>query len=278
MAGQAFTKILVSEHYNVVGLSRRGPDIYLDALLEINKIGDYILDFEPELIVNCAAIVSIDDCEKKLDAATKINAKLPEIIAEYSSRTQSRVLHISTDHYYCNDGDKKHKETDPIVITNNYAATKHQGEINAMKNDNTLVLRTNITGFRGDPKRQTFIEWLTTCLIQREELNLFTDFYTSTIDTTSFASLCIRKELEKTTGVLNIASSTSISKKSFAFLMANELGIKLDWSKDCSIQNFGTTRANSLGLDCSKAEGLIGVPMPSPEEVVKVLAKQRPKV
>ena len=69
-------------------------------------------------------------------------------------------------------------------------------------------------------------------------------------------------------GLLNISSSDCLSKKEFIFLFANLLDINLNWSTDASVKSIKPKRAESLGLDPSKAESLLKCKMPSSETVI----------
>ena len=274
MAGQAFTKELLLAGFHPQGLSRKGPDIFMDAVQEEKEFRKYISLIKPTLIINCAAIVSLQDCEKKPKIAYAINSELPGIIAECASKLKAKFIHISTDHYYSGDKDLAHKEDHPIKILNYYAETKRAGEINAEKNKESLIIRTNITGMRGNLSRPTFAEWLINCIKNEKPLELYTDFYTSTLDTGNFARLTLNKKIIESNGILNVASSTISNKKSFAVSLAKELGCELNWYKDATVKDLNVPRAESLGLDCSKAEKLLGSKMPDLLEVVKSLAVQ----
>ena len=274
MVGQAFTKYLKSLNFKTIGLSRRGPDIFYDVRDDHTSMIAQISRINPQIIINCAAIVSLDYCEDHPEEAYEVNSLLPKTLASICSSIDSRLIHISTDHYYCGDGRARHCEEDTIKLKNKYAETKYKGELNALKNEKSLVIRTNITGYRGEKNSPTFIEWLIDSLLQRKQLKLFYDFYTSTIDAETFCSICMDSTLNKTTGILNIAASFPISKKEFAYSLSETMGIDLNWAQDSSIINLKPERADSLGLDCSKAESILTRKMPTPDEVVSSLFRQ----
>lgn len=278
MAGQAFMKKLKESGFTTQGLSRKGPDIYDDLLINASQIHKYLNEYSPDLIINCAAIVSIEYCERNPDEAEKLNSHIPKVLASAMDNSGAKLIQISTDHYYTGDKDKKHSESDPITLANKYAETKYKGEQNALQYERTTVIRTNITGYRGYPNKPTFIEWLLDCLRSKKSLILFDDFYTSTIDVNSFCDLCLDPGVMKTSGLLNIASSCPITKKDFAYKLAEKLNIQLDWALDASVSSLSLPRANSLGLDCTKAEGIINKSMPSPDQVITNLAKIKAKL
>ena len=143
-----------------------------------------------------------------------------------------------------------------------------------MANPEALVIRTNIVGFRGDAKRPTFVEWLINCLVNRKPLNLFSDFYTSSIDVDSFVRFCMDPVLLSASGIYNIASSSHVSKLKFSQLLAHQLEISLDWHTEASVLDLRPRRSRFLGLDCNKVESLLNTSMPSPSQVIANLVAQ----
>lgn len=272
MAGQAFYATLRCLGYRVVGLSRKGSDIALDLNLAHDKLAEVISTLKPDLIINCAALVSISYCDQHPEEAELINSIVPGVLALAASKNRARFIHISTDHYYIGKGDVLHSEQDQVTLPNRYAETKYIGEINALKNEEALVVRTNITGYRNRPESPTFIEWLTDSIIKKKPMTLFEDFFTSTIDTFSLSRLCMLPGLQKESGIYNIASSCSLSKKDFALLYAKELGVDIHWAETGSVAKMSEKRANSLGLNCQKFEAATGARVPSPMDVVRILA------
>ena len=85
---------------------------------------------------------------KEIDKYKEINSDLVNVLAHACSKDKKKFIHISTDHFYVNDKKKLHSETDEIKIVNNYAMTKRIGELNALRFEDALVVRTNITGIR----------------------------------------------------------------------------------------------------------------------------------
>ena len=69
-----------------------------------------------------------------------------------------------------------------------YGQTKLEGEYEALKNINALVLRTNIYGWNIQDK-QSLGEWILSQLERRQTINGFVDAYFSSIYTFEFAKI-----------------------------------------------------------------------------------------
>lgn len=60
--------------------------------------------FQPNLIINASAYTAVDKAETELDLAFAVNAKAPEIMAQYAAQHGATFLHYSTDYVF--DGEK----------------------------------------------------------------------------------------------------------------------------------------------------------------------------
>jgi|SRR5579872_3299466 len=248
-----------------IAVDLRGPDA-LDRLFERNP---------PDLIVNCAAETNHDRCEVDPAAAYSINVRLVDRLAAFAARSSTRLIHISTDHYYNGDGPARHSETHPLKIVNRYAGMKYAGELAALTAPNALVVRTNIVGFRLWRDRPTFAEWVLGTLSRGEPMTGFTDYYTSSLDVGSLtAALWELEQAERPTGLLNIASGEASSKHAFVTAFAERFGFYGAQIAEGSVLSLaGAPRANSLGLDTSAVESLLGRRMPGLRQVIDNLYK-----
>ncbi len=59
---------------------------------------------QPQLIINTSAYTAVDKAETEIDQAFAINAKAPEIMAQYASNHNATLVHYSTDYVF--DGEK----------------------------------------------------------------------------------------------------------------------------------------------------------------------------
>ncbi len=272
MLGKTIYKKLTSLETEVSTVARSNSDYCFD-LTDDARLESCIKEERPAVVINAAAIVDIEFCEKNPGLAYQINTRIPGVLADICKRKNIYLVHISTDHYYCGDGSRKHKETDPVTLVNEYARTKYLGEQLILAHKDSLILRTNIIGFKGD-KKKTFIEWAITELENKSKLNLFTDFHTSSIHTIDFADILVDLLKVHPAGVFNLASSDVKSKRDFIIGLSNLLFNREPIYTETSVRNIdGTKRAESLGLDTSKIENLLGYKMPGFEETLESIKK-----
>lgn len=269
MLGQSLVKILSRDKsISVVTAALANADYMFD-FLDDNYLTKSVNAIRPDVLINAAAIVGLPQCEIDPGMAYSVNTRLPGKLAELCDNLGCYFIHISTDHYYCHDRDKKHLENDKITLKNEYARTKYLGEQLIALYSQSLIVRTNIVGYRNNPSKLTFLEWCIQAFNRDEKMTLFDDFYTSSIYTDQ---LCMVLEdlLEiRPEGVVNIASSTVSNKKEFILALAKRLiGREPRYKIGKVNQMLDVPRADSLGLDVSKIENIVGYKMPDLEKVI----------
>ena len=229
----------------------------------------------PDLVVNCAALIDMKKCEQDPGLAYCTNARPLAFLADWSRSTQRPLVQVSTDHFYAEGGDRAHGEQDPITLVNEYARSKYAGEAFALTAPGALVIRTSIIGIRGW-ESPSFAEWAIGIIRSQERASLFTDAFTSSIDVRAFARAAFDLISMGAAGIVNLAAAEVYSKASLVQEMARQMGCSLDNVEENSVQSLAGARAASLGLDVSRAEALLGYALPKMREVVAaVLAQDR---
>jgi dTDP-4-dehydrorhamnose reductase len=273
MLGQALIKEIKQRNKTVIGIARKNADITLD-ITKDELLLNTIKEVQPKVIINTVAIVNLSYCEENPAESYLYNARASATLSRYCAANQIKYIYISTDHYFKGNKNKKHSEEQPVNLCNEYALTKYLGEELSLINEQALVVRTNIVGFRYNKDAPTFVEWAIKALENNEKMNLFNDFYTSSIDVNSFSKALYNLITEDTAGLINLASSDVSNKEEFISALANRLNLSLKNTTTCSMhQNTSTIKRNdSLGLDVSKAEKILAYKLPTLSEVINNLA------
>ncbi|MFZ5571677.1 MAG: SDR family oxidoreductase [Thermodesulfobacteriota bacterium] len=255
-------------------IARRNADIRLD-VRNLAALRDATNGLSPDVVINAAAVVDLSACEKDPGFAYAVNARPVSALAELSMERGWPLVHISTDHFFTGDGDKCHDERAAVRLMNEYARTKYAAEAYALTAEKSMVVRTNIVGFRDGEGAPTFMDWLVDSLRRKTAITLFDDYYTSSIDTVMFAVLLRRLIQSGTTGIINLGARQPASKLEFAKQVTMKMNLDLSAVKTGSIRSMtNPQRAESLGLDCRRAEKILGAPMPDLDEIAENLARQ----
>lgn len=268
MVGQAVVRAARARDVDVVGVARSGGDLKADLLVD-DELRRVVSDVRAPLVINCAALVNHTQAEEDPALAYALNARLVGVLAE--AARDARIVHVSTDQFWTGDGDAKHAEDAPVRLVNEYARSKFAGEAFALTAPDALVVRTNVTGLRGDAGRPTFIEWVFGALEAGEDLKLFDDFYTSTMAAPDLADALLDLIAGDARGLLNVASSEVSHKQRFILAVAAAMGLPEPPHEVASVVGLWPPRAESLGLDVSRAEAVLQRPLPDLEATARTL-------
>jgi len=97
-------------------------------LASADAIAALLSQLEPDLIINTAAYTAVDKAETESDLAFVINAKAPEIMAQYAVANGATLLHYSTDYVFDGSKDGFYTEDDPRNPLGVYGKSKAAGE------------------------------------------------------------------------------------------------------------------------------------------------------
>jgi dTDP-4-dehydrorhamnose reductase len=73
-------------------------------LSDATALNSLLNQFHPQLIINTSAYTAVDKAETEADLAFAVNARAPELMAQYAAQHGTTFLHYSTDYVF--DGEK----------------------------------------------------------------------------------------------------------------------------------------------------------------------------
>ncbi|AZV55559.1 dTDP-4-dehydrorhamnose reductase [Clostridium sp. AWRP] len=97
-------------------------------ITKLDDVRDFMIDYAPDIIVNCAAYTNVDKCETDFQNAFKVNSLGARNLALASQNTKTKLVHISTDYVFNGRGTVPFREydlPDPVSV---YGKTKLLGE------------------------------------------------------------------------------------------------------------------------------------------------------
>ncbi len=107
--------------------------------------------FQPDIIINCAAMTAVDLCETEQEKAFRINALGPKYLAMAAERCGAKLVHLSTDYVFDGEKDKPYIESDETCPASVYGRTKLEGELFVQEHcSRSFILRT--AGVYGEGK------------------------------------------------------------------------------------------------------------------------------
>src|SRR5258708_12758643 len=117
-------------------------------LLAPSAVKRVLSESDPELVIHCAAMADVDECEAKPDLARQMNTELPAQLADACARRKVRLVHISTDAVFDGQKEGSYSEEDAATPSSVYSKTKYEGEQAVLAiNPLAIVARVNFYGW-----------------------------------------------------------------------------------------------------------------------------------
>jgi dTDP-4-dehydrorhamnose reductase len=201
----------------VIATDRRRLD-----LADADAIRRVARETRPQVIVNAAAYTAVDKAEAERDAASRINAFAPSVLAEEAKRQGALLVHYSTDYVF--DGDKRspYLEADAPNPLSHYARTKLEGERAIAASDcRHLILRTSwVYG----PRASNFYQIVRRKAEANESMRMVDD-QTSVPTTAAFvAEITISLIGKSASGLLHVVPAGEATRYEFALEVVKASG------------------------------------------------------
>ena len=233
-----------SHKIKVPGISSVQADLRLP-----NSALELVRQINPSLVINCAALANIDQCEKDPELAFRLNTEMPSELAIGCGNVGAQLVHVSTDAVFSGEFDFYNIEdrTSPINV---YGETKARAEEIIMKSlPNALIVRTNIIGWSPTGSR-SLLEFFVRSLKKEEACRGFYDSMFRPIAAHNFWPITYEWLTNSRTGISHAFGSELISKYEFGCRIAQQFNFDPQLIVQTSIeQSFEkNVRGKSLNL------------------------------
>ncbi len=213
--GSDLVKVLQqAEKYQVFPLSHSEVEC-----TNSNSVKKALTELNPEIVVNCAAFVRVDECEDQPEKAFRVNALGAFHIARTCAELNALCVYISTDYVFDGRKEEPYTEEDSPCPINVYGTSKLAGEYLVRQVcSKWLIARIaslfGKSGARG--KGGNFIETVLTKARSGETLNVINNIRMS--PTYAYDASCMIESLieQNARGVFHITNSGSCTWYEFA--------------------------------------------------------------
>lgn len=110
------------------GIDCRGTGSKDLDITDRDTVMQYIEMYRPDAVIHCAAYTAVDKAEDEPELCWKVNVAGTSYIAEACKMVDAKMVYISTDYVFGDDGNKPHEVDDPPHPLNVYGQTKWEGE------------------------------------------------------------------------------------------------------------------------------------------------------
>jgi perosamine synthetase len=260
-------------HHKKISIS--GIDTEVTSLNSLDQCCTIIKKHKPDLVIHTAGLTNVEMCEQDPKLAHKVNVDLAENIAVACNELNIKLVHISTDHLFSGENQMS-SEDSCIEPVNNYAKTKHQGELKVQERcKNALIVRTNFFGW-GTKYRQSLSDFILNRLRNNKPVELFKDVF--------FTPILIDELVKKVnqlidldvSGIFNVVGKERLSKFDFGVKLAERFKLNLDLINGISIDDKSklTKRPRDMSLSNAKLGKVLQSEISSFDEQLHNLKEQ----
>jgi len=240
---------------------------------DVHKLID---EFEPEYIVNTAAVTDVDLCEKDRSLAWRVNVSSVENLAYAAKLVGAKIIHLSTDYIF--DGKNgPYAELDRPNPLSYYGRTKLASE-NVLFTSGvpSTILRTMVLYGIGQNVKQNFALWLHKNLKEGKPIRVVDDQFGNPTLVDDLAYAIVRIIELNRGGLYNVAGADIVSRYDFALALAKLYNFekKLIAPVKSSIFKQPAPRPLKSGLIILKAQTELNVNMSGVEQGLKIFQNQ----
>jgi len=201
-------------HYYVVPLSH--ADVECAESASVQRV---LREVRPDIVVNCAAFVRVDDCEDRTAEAFRINALGALYVARASAEINALCVYISTDYVFEGEKGEPYTEEDTPCPINAYGVSKLAGEYFVQQAcSRWLIVRMaslfGKVGARG--KGGNFVETILSRARAGERVQVVNDIHMSPTYTDDAARALERLIRQEATGLFHVANGGACTWYEFA--------------------------------------------------------------
>lgn len=220
----------------------------VDLVHNYQKLEDWLYEIQPDHIVHTAAFTAVDGCEENKEDCVELNVEVTQRLGEYCSKTNTPILHLSTDFVFEGKKGKVYTEDSAVHPQNMYGQSKALSEVALISSSCMFsILRVVLVhGYAEGSKKSNFLLWVKNSLEQKKEIKVVEDHYRKPtwIDDIATAAETLIENPKK--GIFHITGQDLLSVYEFAQKIADF------WSLDKKL--ILPIRAEDIGQDKNRPQ------------------------
>ena len=262
----------LSNHFNVIDTYKKHEDN--NKKLDLTKREDFkhiFSVYNPDVIINCAALTDVDYCEQNKTHCHSVNVEGLKKIISFSD-IKTRIIHISTDYVF--DGEKgMYDENHLTYPLNYYGKCKLESENLLIGSNKKHII------FRGsmlfDNRSRNFFTWVLNSLRKDKTIRVASDMFSTPTWIPSFSNVIMKSIYLNLSGLFHYGTDESISRLAFSRLIAEKFNLNNDLiipTKTDDI-NFIAKRPKNTSLLSDKISELVDVEVDNIDYILKILSE-----
>ncbi|MCL0087503.1 dTDP-4-dehydrorhamnose reductase [Dehalococcoidia bacterium] len=201
-------------------------------ITDMNSVKTAFIKHRPDIVINTAAYVRVDDCETEQDKAFSVNALGARNVAVVCQEIGAKLVHISTDYVFGGESKPRtapYTEFDFPIPPNVYGKSKLAGEnlVRHLCIRHFIVRSSGLFGIAGaSGKGGNFVETMLRLAKGKDELRVVNDQVFSPTYTKDLAEKIAQLIHTEYYGIFHITNKGSCSWYEFSKEILNLAGIR----------------------------------------------------
>jgi len=222
-------------------------------ITKFNSVASTMSEVNPNIIINCAAMTNVDDCEKDHLSARNINVNGVQNLIKAAGK-KVKIIQLSTD-YVFEGKNGPYSESNPTHPISYYGRSKLEAEniIRGALNPYCIIRGSVIYG---DPvnAKTNFFAWVYDSLSRHKEINVVTDQTSNPAWLPLLSDAILQVILLNAEGIYHFGSDDCLSRYDFAIKIATVFGFdaKLVNPVSSDTMPFLAQRPTHSGLNINK--------------------------
>ncbi len=261
-------------------LPATGREAYRFARMDVTdreNVIDIVGDYQPDTIINTAAMTHVDRCEENQDECHTANVTAVENLIEACETFQVHLIQLSTDFIFNGTNGPLDENASPDPV-NFYGRSKLEAEelLRKSKCDYSIIRTVLVYGVGYDPSQSNIVLWVIDKLNKKEEINLVNDQWRTPTLVEDLAEGCFLIAKKRALGVYNISGREMMTPYHMAETIADEFNLDKSLIHETDSDTFTQPAKRPLktGLTIDKAAGKLGYSPHSFREGLKLVSKQ----
>jgi dTDP-4-dehydrorhamnose reductase len=226
-----------------------------------NEVQRVFNEFRPEVVIHCAAMTQVDQCESDRDMCREINVTATGYLLRAAEKFNSHFVHISTDFIF--DGSSgPYKETDLPNPLSYYGETKLAAElmVQAARLPWAILRTVLVYGASDGLSRSNIVLWAREALKAGKEISVVDDQFRSPTLAEDLAFACMLVAKKHAQGIYHISGQEQMSILEMVQTIAEFYGLSPDLIKPVNSCTLGqpAKRPPRTGFLLDKAKSELG--------------------
>lgn len=273
--GSDYELLLTSKHESSVFEEEELQYRQLD-ITNRNDVRRVVDDFQPDVIINTAAITNVDQCETVRQLAWNVNVKGVENLAIAAKFVGAKIIQLSTDYVFDGKNGPYDEEARPNPLSY-YGRTKLASEnVLRMSEIPFTIVRTMVLYGVAPRIKVNFVLWLIHELELGKPVRVVDDQFCNPTLADDLAYAILKIIAFEREGIYHIAGAELLSRYEFAVKLAKHFGLEKKLITPVKTITLKQTAPRPLrsGFITLKAETQLGIKMSNVEQGLMIVKNQ----